>query len=472
MVPALITTLALDGAWQTGSQTDRSPLTPSADAATLNAQTDLVSGGGLCADGVSPLVFRIVATHLPLDQPLRWECSVLIGGAVVGGIQPQMRSLNSGVWIPATEAGPNVATRIPAGQSGQGTAFVSIFPLRPDQVVLDTPDRELEIELRVYDANTNAFLGKTLPAIKLRRPPVFLLASEPAEAWETPFLDALKISRSADFIRELSFESTEAKFDDQFGFYYDMADVLVDLQWDAEVDSIRQQWAMTHPDVISHGNGAEFVMGLSLRQGLGNDFGNAGNFYRGRFRNAVMIGAPLVTRIGIMKSYANLMEQAIRQQGLVGVAEVGHLPETLKKVRGWSGDPRDLPARIRLTHDINVRKVYDELAPVHLIATKIDPAASQLFKQIGFTAQAQAELTPNGTDGVVAVEDALLGFRGFESESLLPPLIAHGEDTDLFAGCPSKPRVTASGSGPFSCWIRLAAAPSSVRLRSIPPGPA
>ena len=444
-IPAVITALAVNDAWLEGSQTDRSPLTPSTDTAVLLPQPDLQPGGGLCADGVTPFVFRILVNQLPLDQPLRWECEVLSGGSIVGGIYPQMRALVSGAWQGASEAGPNIAMPISPGQTGAGTAFVSLFPLRPDQVLLDTPDRELQIELRVFNATTGDLMAKSLTPVKVRRPPVFLIASSPAETWEDPFLDALKTSRAADFIRELSFESTEAKFDAQFGFYYDMAEVLADLQWDSEVSTIRQQWAMTHPDVVSHGNGAEFVMGMSLSQGLSNDFRSSANFHRGRFRNAVTVGAPLVTRIGLLKSYANLMDQAIRKQGLAGVAEVGHLPETLKKVRGWSSDPRDLPARIRLTQNINVRKVYDELAPFHLIGTKIDPMASQLFRQIGFTTQAQALLTPNGTDGVVAVEDALLGFRGFESESLMPPLISHGEDTGLFGGAPKQTASDAVG---------------------------
>lgn len=444
-IPVSFSLLALHQDWLSGNSADTSPLVPSADTAVLVQQPALLPGGGLSTDGVSPLVIKVFLLQHPVDRPLRWECSVESGGSVTSGIYSHMRSLVSGVWTPASDTNPNVLQPIAAGQPNAGTAFVSVFPMEANDITLTTPERELNLRLRIFDNASGVELGSNLVPIKIRRPPVFLLTSVPGETWGADFVNGLQQSRAADHIRSLVADSTPLSAIPAIGPYIDIDDLLADLGWNAEVDDIRQYWAMTRPDVIGHGRGGLMIQGLSLRDGdsdLDSYFRTSKNFGRGRYRRAITIGTPHLTRYGIIPTYMFLMEKEIAALSQSNPGNPIRLPESFKKVPVWQLDPTARPLLGQTIRDRSRPIDYDLLTPIHLIASRIDSANSDAFPLIGFTPLAQSVLTPEGTDGVVSVTDALLGNTGFLSMSTLPGYIAHGEDRAVFNNAPVQTNST------------------------------
>lgn len=408
---------------------NRTPLTPIREVNDILRLSELSEG--LCADGVAPLLI-----HLRLEgskaRLLRWECLTLTGGEIQGGIEERMLLLDaSGLWAEAPHA-PNLITTSPGEAGAESHGFLAISPLNPQDLVFSGSDPEIQLSLRVFDADSNKSAATLL--IKLRRPPVFLIPSSPSEGWGEDFLNALYASRPREFVQALAYDSLRVVTSKDDGRrFYPLSDVLEALQWDSRIDAFRKQWVMAHPDVIAHGYGGEILLGLCLNEANALAYRSGRNFFRGRFRKAVTIGTPFYEGIGHVAVYAKALEKRLMD---TGSSLFPHLPATIKKVPAWDLDLDSLYARKTIVFDITSRPDYDGSAPIHRMASRIDPG-SRIYNQIGLNAAARDLLMPLGTDGFVDVETALLGGE-HGSVTLLPGFVAHGEDTLLFGDAPKQ----------------------------------
>jgi len=406
---------------------DRTPLTPLTNLSELGNFSPLAPGGGLVADGVTPLLIKVLVGQAPLDRDLRWEITNKNAGSVAGGISKRVRVFGSGnTWQPFVPGTQNFQARI---TGSEGLAYLAIYPLEPSELVLPAAVNEVELELRIFSATTGSLVSIPVP-IKLRRPPVFLIPSDPAEKWETEFLSALHTSRHPDFVKQLSYDSLKILSDDDNVLYYSLQNVLAELEWESKVNEIRQEWAMVWPDIIAHGAGGAIVQGLSLTNGP-NGYRNDHSFGRGRFRAAVTLGSPQAGGVGLVQIYALEAEKRLRELDLPEYGGLPHIPETIKKVPAWTTDLNALLARQLILDRPGSLPSHDKFAPLHPITTRIDSAASKVFPQIGFYPSAQAALIPEGSDGVVDVDIETFGLSG-ANHTVLPGFFAHGEDTSLF----------------------------------------
>jgi hypothetical protein len=420
----------------------RSPLEPVSSPSQLKNFASHEPGGGLCADGAMPLIIAIEVEAPSANRLLRWECHVVRGGSVRGGIVGHMQFLEreTSGWKSATPE-PHLITTQSAGD-GKGWAFLAISPLSPTDLIFTGTSPEIELELRIFDSESND-RAATLP-LKLRRPPVFLIPSDPSEGWGEEFLQALQQSRHPEFIQALSYESLKAVRDDNGVRPFYLQEVLNSLEWDERVQAIREKWAMAYPDVITHGQGGEILMGLSLESERIPElsFRNADNFNQGRFRYAVAI-SPAWRGNGFVQLYAIEIENRVRNLGSNQYPGLAHIPHTIRKVNALNIDFDRLLAR-SLIRPGDYYPSYDTLAPIYIVASRIDASQAQFYRQIGFNRTAQDLLTPMGADGVVDVEDAFFGEEG-KGRTLLPEFLAHGADASLFGGAARQTHSYAAG---------------------------
>ena len=416
------------------------PLTPVRDPDDLALQPRLNSFGGLCADGETPLVIEVFWESPPASTQLRWECTVKQGGSIAGGLYSKMRQLNTQgapAWVPAATSGDQLVDVRIDGTTGNGTAYVSIFALRPEDLVFNSADPEIELEFRAYNATSGQLLD-TAP-IRLRRPPVFLIGSNPPEVWGANFLNVLHTTRKPDFIRQLNFLTstpTYALESDQL--YYPVSQVVAGLGWDAEIATLRQTWALTYPDAVGHDTGGHIVLGLT-RSGdpSGPGFRNHNNFLRGRFRRGITIGTAHLSGVGLVRSYLIVLQQRIRALGLPH-AGLAHIPETILRVPAWSAGFDDIGGRFRMVLEPGNYGSVDSRERLHLIKTTIDASQAAIFPLIGLTAEAREKIMPLGSDGVVDYEPPILFSISSSATTVLPGFIAHSEPTNMFGNAPKQ----------------------------------
>jgi len=431
--------------------------------------------GGLCADGKAALLIAIQATNEPLHRPLRWECFAVRGGSVAGGLQQHVRRFDQDAqdWEAAKPAASLIWTGSPE-HLAPGLALLRLEGLQPQHLAFTGDSPEIEVLFRVLPEDSNDQAAAV--SIKLRRPPVFLIPSDPAEGWGEEFLNALHTSRHPEFVQQLAYAPLPRRED---SFYYEIADVLTTLDWSNRVRQIRSQWAMVHPDVIAHGQGGALLLGLSLAD-TGTDgeldYRNPESYYLGRYRAAVLLGASLGVGIspanlalgiavedgaskgagfghaGIVQGYAAKLHARLAELGeSLGQPVLAYIPGAITKVPSWSawlqrGLEQTLPIAIL---GPNREDAYDDLAPIHLMTSRIPAVDAQVYRQIGFNALARQALTPLGADGVVAVESALLVTADEFSEndptrSVLPDYLAHGDDAFLFGEVPKQTHSAAA----------------------------
>ncbi len=277
------------------------PLVPVTDPATLSSQP--VISGGLVADGVTPLLGEI-NFGAPLPTPYTYTIAL---APPVGGTAPiQLATLSAAGW----QDGNSVS--VPAGMSN---AFFYIKPLKCEDVQLNgSPDvgvgLSLQDDIPGYVAATNT--------LHLRKPPIALVHGYATDqnTWSPEFIKALEATRPADFIIPVAYGTANGDEDNTSGKLDHLARVL-DEQLRQQVESpLSKDWAFTRYDVVAHSQGGVLVRMLCqnvpppFRPFAQSPVVSADNFYRGRFRRVITIGAPqngsLIARYGLaLKSSAS-----------------------------------------------------------------------------------------------------------------------------------------------------------------------
>ncbi len=393
-----------------------------------------VPQGGLVADGVTPLLFKITApaNSLPTEG-IAYELAVKSLGygkyTGTGGLVALLRVVDGGfVYLkPTIRLTPS-----------QPTAYAVLGPVDPGKldttylgyapVVADLEVRELGLAKRV-----------SVFRFGIRKPPVALVHgyNTDTSTWGDGFLGAIRADRGADFVVPVSYGTdnnasagTDKNSQNTNDALITLAGVLDGaLRMQVEKSSAFANWAFTRCDAVGHSQGGVLLRMLCSKKELagGGDlstrgfeaFRKADNFYRGRFRRVVTIGSP--------------------QAG----STLGELGFQLRKKLGVDyGDPRAnkhkseldplLQPKFRIgantqLDNINTTLTCDEQARLYLVAATIyggqapDANGSAFDSQLFFykalyldrptpttlnptTGQPETPgvlVAPNGSDGVV-----------------------------------------------------------------------
>ena len=382
--------------------------------------------GGLVADGVTPLLFKITApaNSLPAEG-ITYELSVKSVGygtySGPGGLGALLRMVDGGfVQLKPT------ARLTPA----QPTAYAVLGPVDPEKlnttflfshapVVADLEVRELGLTKRV-----------SVFRFGVRKPPLALVhgynvrAKEWGSAYTTAFADR------GDFLLPVGYGLAE-DLNTTNSLKKLVGTLDGELRAQVEKAPVLSNWAWTRYDAVGHSQGGVLLRMLcSENPGLGivcsqvPAFRNGGNFSRGRFRRVVTIGSPhagsTLAEMGIQ-----MRSLGVQFGGLAGVVYSSN-PESSRhfdrlfqpKFRIGTGSELD---------GINNTLQCDPLARLHLVRTTIygglAPGANgeggnpSYYKALYLNRQSPTVggqrpglvVAPNGADGVVDVDSQEAG---------------------------------------------------------------
>ncbi len=261
------------------------PLAVKSDPALLREQLDL--GQGVVADGVTPVLFRLVAPKLTATTSYRIVSYALLGFGI--DFEPQL-------WVLTTngfEKGSSVTMSADVRE-----AFVYLEGIDREEMLESWPEGELSFELVAPDEVTEATVK-----VRVRKPPVVLVHGLGAKRDEFTdyFLDFFRIYRPEDFIHRTEYGVNNGDpLPNRTGSLWECAEMLsaaLEREVEAPDSPLRSEWAFTRYDIVGHSQG-----GVILRLLCQNEifyqpiewqsFRRAANQYRGRFDRVITIGSP------------------------------------------------------------------------------------------------------------------------------------------------------------------------------------
>ncbi len=276
ITPATMASLAVVPAWNSSTNT----------------------GGGLVADGVTPLIFRIAANGTPSASGDRYV--VAVGKKWDGVLSfpfPRLSLAGSAVsspeaWITLTPANP--------------VAFVVLNAIQAEDLMETGFPGVVVATLTVRDATNGKRRGEIDFGVSF--PPVVLVhgynVSDPQD-WGTDFRYNLRVGRPDDFVIVASYGvendfNTTGSLGELTKTLYGV--LLVGMEKEGSRSAVLNQWAWTRYDAVGHSQGGVLLRLLcSQREKIGggtvyeNGFDpwrNHRNHYRGRFHRVVTIGSP------------------------------------------------------------------------------------------------------------------------------------------------------------------------------------
>lgn len=414
------------------------PLQLSNSTDALRASAVVPVAGGLVADGVTPLLFRIERTG---DEALTCKVSVSVDsntGSLAGSITSHLFVLKQGV----SSLGE---TTIDLGLDfNKYLGFAYINGIRSEDIILSPGATELSAEFTVTLVNLSGTpIGDVVKLpFKIRKPPIVLVHGyNTTGTWGASFKQILSTSRPGGFVRELHYgvfgNDTTAN---TYPALSQLA-VLLDATLKGEVDATgldwRKDWALTRYDVVAHSQGGVLARMLCLanQNGQISPFRSSANFNRGRFHHVITIGSPhngsrLVrymyalmanpSNSGISNFIPHLLSENLLPDGF---PLLGAIQQTLQ--------PRFDPfvGEIRRINDPNGPWLPDAGTKFRLIQTTIGgaataPGALSLIPFYRILNLASSEtggvVLPKGSDGVV----------DFDSQGATP---ASASNTTTFA---------------------------------------
>jgi triacylglycerol esterase/lipase EstA (alpha/beta hydrolase family) len=402
--------------------------------------------GGLVADGVTPLLFKISASagSLPAGGA-SYELTIKSVGrgnySGVGGL---------GVLLRAIDGGFVQSKSIVRLTPSRPTAYAVFGPVDPEKlnttylsgyapVVADLEVREVGFTRRV-----------SVFRFGIRKPPVALVHGYNVTKKDWGVAYASVLADRGDFLLPVGYgltndDNTTDPLRKLVGTLHE------ELRIQIEQAPVLKNWAWTRYDAVGHSQGGVLLRMLcSENPGLGvvcsqvPAFRNAGNFFRGRFRRVVTIGSP--------HAGSTLAEMGYQLRAVYKVpfgsfvsnsADYFHDLDRLfqAKFRVGAGSQLD---------EINSTLQCDAFARLHLVQTTIygglAPGANgeafnpSYYKALYLNKQTPTVggqrpglvVAPNGADGVVDVESQEAGGESNHATAITGENIIHADIPIVF----------------------------------------
>ncbi len=381
-----------------------------------------VVDSGLVADGVTPLVIRIIG---PPGATVTLSYENEEGGTLLQPPPLQMpviRSLGATDW--------DLSRVIQLDSSGIGFAMISA--LQPSALSMFLGSKEITADLVAVVDGQAGELARA--RISFRKPPIVFVhgVASNADTWSESFL--LKFSEQGRDFVAIDYGNPDVRDGEKWlrAIRQSLANLAEDV--DATLDNAvfgdaglapSMKWAMTRFDVVGHSQGGVILRMLSIARnsskywGLQKPFRNATNFERGRFRRIVTIGSP---------HNGNVLDPYMHELGLKGTEA---LPQAYRYVvqkqisdlwnQGVLG--KFDPFGVQVRHINRPEYITDPDAPLHLSATYVNDGFSpnegpgiRAYNALGLRSLRGTMLLPHGSDGVVEPDSSLAGaFPGNRS---------------------------------------------------------
>lgn len=290
---------------QAGTSDINAPLVPSTDPSQLAGQPQI--HGGLVADGVTPLLFKLSGDPIRLAQftngyAFDVQSSFAGSGALAGNsLNDRLQALYNGVWAPSTGVVLSASSPI---------AYLQLPPVLSDDVLVSAVGPEVQCLFDVVDKSTHDDAGQVHFAV--RKPPVALIHGyNTAGDWGADFKSVIGFSRPLgledspnNFIRTVKYGQDVLLGLQQYvglpayvntAWSLEDCAVLANNAFTARMAAVHENWAFTRFDVVAHSQGGLLTRMLCSANGnltIRQPFRNADNFYRGRFHRVVTIGSP------------------------------------------------------------------------------------------------------------------------------------------------------------------------------------
>jgi pimeloyl-ACP methyl ester carboxylesterase len=369
------------------------PITLRKDVSALSSAQSLL-GGGMVADGVTPLLFIINGT----------PTNYFFGANFVNGSNPNGAFLNHLYVFDGSQWNQSTNITVPAS----GTAFAYLQGFNWNQFVPGTsPANEVDVNLTLNNGGQQI----TSASFGIRPVPVVLVhgIADSGSTWSTGFLNALYQNLPSDFVKTITYGVGSGN--NNFGWPCTTEDFLpLAQEVDGELKGVEytwsQNWAFTRYDAVGHSQGGVILRTLcqdGLVPGV-DDVVSENNLFRGRFHKVVTIGAP--------HNGSTIITLYDKQPGLKNLYETwGGVMTALQKFDS-DGD------QIQLINNPNFP--VDSRIPFNCVQTTIhggqtadsDVTKNPLSYNLGLNAIIPAGLPhagqtlgevfiPNGSDGVV-----------------------------------------------------------------------
>jgi hypothetical protein len=302
--------LELDAVQNLEDEGTKSALLPVRDLERLIRLPEVTRGW--VADEVTPLILRAAFAPDSLGAPreIRWR----IVDVEDGGMEPPLEDRLDEVDGPCGTASGGVQR---VGRDCPNA--IAILPaLDPSSLRFRPGSSEIRFTVVVEDVLSRLPLARR--TVSLRQPPVLLVHDfNSAGDWGVGFREGLATEGRPfnptdprdNFIRTVRYgqesffemESLDSAFLPQASvgllhrqntfLPFDRLFPLLEAALEEEMDGLREDWAITRPDMVGHGQGGLLVRMLATKPPLfSTRFRRHGDFYRGRFRLAVTLGAP------------------------------------------------------------------------------------------------------------------------------------------------------------------------------------
>ena len=387
------------------------------------------TGGGLVADGVTPVIFRIAASGTLPAAGRQYEVMALRGyRSNERLVSPQADLSRPGSRVFQSS---QVVTLTPANP----IAYVVLNGIRSEQIEWSDYSGPVVATLEVLDATTGSSKGSM--DFGVSRPPLVLVHGYNVtdSSWGTYYRIRLGIDRAPGFVIPVGYGL--ANDFNTTGSLQELAKtlfaVLLDrFEMEGSRPAVLNQWAWTRYDAVGHSQGGVLLRMLCSQQNLNppasgrvNDLGwtawrNPRNFNRGRFHRVVTIGSPhvgsTVAELGIQ-----LRARGVRfGSNTASAADIFYDLDRLLQDKFRVGFGSQL-------QDLNTKLQCDLQARLHLVRTTIyggdAPGAGgvsgnpQYYEALYLndatpTLNGQRPgltVAPNGSDGIVNVESQEAG---------------------------------------------------------------
>ena len=422
--------------FEAGKQNQDAPLIPATAPESLRKGTAI--DGGLVADGVTPLVFRISATDLLLAQLGEGESrtyrlqSERKGG---GFFNPfDVFVLGDGSW--RRSSGQITLSRDTPDIWGY------IAAVRPDDVFLDEGSTEVGLELKVLDNENRIFGSRTFA---LRKTIIALVHGyNTPGGWGEGFRFWLSRTRPEDFVVTVTYGVGSGPIAQDYPNTRKRLDELASIL-DAELfltlEPYRSRWAFTRYDVVCHSQGGVLTRMLSVEKPnafVDEPYQNQFNAFRGRFHRVITIGSPH-NGARLLRYLLKLNENHLAAKVIpVFVARAMVLSNTAQQKFDPFGE------QIRALNDPAGMWIPDPDARFHLVrsTTNFGLPPTRAFstladKVLGLATEVGVDVLPKGSDAVVDYDSMVARGPGQPAPTnaftLSPTLqISHSGPTILF----------------------------------------
>ena len=438
--------------------------------------------GGLVADGVTPLIFRI-STNSPTATGRTYEVRLSprvpplpSGGTYAGSLAGLLLVEGSNAFIP----GSTVTL-----SSARPDAYVVVQPVLPENLSPNGAG-QVELSLEVRDTASSLVTIRASYGFGLRRPPVALVhgynVTNPA--WGAAYTTAL--ADRAGFVLPVGYGLTDDL--NTTGSLWKLAGTLNgELLAQVEKAPALSNWTFTRYDAVGHSQGGVLLRMLCSQDslvggGTVSDFNfvpfrNKDNFFRGRFRRVVTIGSP--------HAGSTLAEMGYQLRWVQPVAPYPFLLASAIDFQSnldYLFQPKFRIGQGAEVNEINGRLTCDSLARLHLVGTTIYGGnAPSGFSPQYYTAlyldretptvdglRPGLVVAPRGSDGVVDLDSQKAGGGSNHTSVITGVDISHIADTDSSTVAQRANALlggSASEFGPVSIPASLAADRSSQALQ-------